>query len=277
MKIFTYYFNKITSTGITDVSTERKQKHSHGDEIDQLNSDVQSIERKYAQLQTSTRESLKDRSVPCMRLKAHLLAYRNFRGVTRKESTLLLSDRQRDLEKAESIDEIFVIVCPFWSFLDYEILEDIINSKDLGADSDQQNLAVYTTNLRDFLHSWRVEPRKVCRDDSVSPGSRVKLHFKLDTNSLSMYRDVKIAIARILDIQVSALQLCSIEEGCTELVFLCPNITPSLPLSDEKKEELFRIIPPVLKVVLGFFNIEIVLFEVCAVYYLCAIVNLAYL
>ena len=28
----------------------------------------------------------------------------------------------------------------------------------------------------------------------------MKLHFKLDTNSLSMYRDVKIAIARILDI-----------------------------------------------------------------------------
>ena len=202
-----------------------------------------------------------------MRLKAHLLAYRNFRGVTRKESTLLLSDRQRDLEKAESIDEIFVIVCPFWSFLDYEILEDIINSKDLGADSDRQNLAVYTTNLKDFLHSWKVEPHKVFRDDSVSTRSRMKLHFKLDTESLSMYRDVKAAIARILDIQVSALQLCSIEEGCTELVFLCPDITPSLPLSDEKKEELFRIIPPVLKVVLiGFSDIETVLFEVCAVY-----------
>ena len=202
-----------------------------------------------------------------MRLKAHLLAYRHFRGVIRKESALLLSDRQRDLEKAESIDEIFVIVCPFWSFLDYEILEDIINSKDLGAESDRQNLAEYVTNLKDFLHSWRVEPRKVSRDDSESSGSRVKLHFKLDTNSLSMYRDVKIAIARILDIQVSALQLCSIEEGCTELVFLCPDTTPSLPLSDEKKEKLFRIIPPVLKVVIiGFSDTETVLFEVCAVY-----------
>ena len=89
-----------------------------------------------------------------MRLKAHLLAYRNFRGVTRKESTLQLSDRQGDLEKAESIDEIFVIVCPFWSFLDYDILEDVI--KDLGADSDRENLAEYVTNLKDFLHSWKV-------------------------------------------------------------------------------------------------------------------------
>ena len=199
-----------------------------------------------------------------MRLVAHLLAYRHFRGVIRKESALLLSDRQRDLEKAESIDEIFVIVCPFWSFLDYEILEDIINSKDLGAESDRQNLAEYVTNLKDFLHSWKVKPHKVSRDDSESSGSRVKLHFKLDTNSLSMYRDVKIAIARILDIRVCALRLCSIEEGCTELVFLCPDITPSLPLSDEKKEELLRIVPPVLKVVLiGNSDIETVLFEVC--------------
>ena len=57
-----------------------------------------------------------------------------------------------------------------------------------------------------------------------------------------------------------------------ELVFLCPDITPSLPLSDQKKEELFRIIPPVLKMTLmGNSDIETVLFEVCVC--VCAIVK----
>ena len=139
---------RVTGVGIDG---GRKRKRDDGDEIQQLNNDIHVIMRKYAKLQISTRESLKKRNVSCLGLVAHLLAYRDFCGVKRSESTLLLSDRQKDLEKAGSIDEIFVIVCPFWSFLDYEILEDIINSEDLGADSDRQNLAEYITSLKEFL------------------------------------------------------------------------------------------------------------------------------
>ena len=65
-------------------------------------------------------------------LVALLSAYRTNVAVMKKEDNLF-ADRQEELERADDVDKI---MSPFLSFLDFEILEDIINSKDLGAHSD---------------------------------------------------------------------------------------------------------------------------------------------
>ena len=152
---------------------------------------------------------------------------------------------------ADSVNKIFTIVSPFLSFLDFEILEDIINNEDIGADSDRQNLAEYIRSLKAFLNLWKVDPQKVCCDESELSRSRAKLCFKLDTDSLALYRDVKAAIARVLGVQVYALQLYSIEDGCIELVFLLPKIAISslLPLSS-LSSMLSKVWPQILKVIL---------------------------
>ena len=211
----------------------------------------------------STRESLKKRNIPYRTLVDVLSDYRSFRSAMTRpsEQTLRFIDQQSDLEKVESIDEIFRIISPFWSFIDYRILEKII--KNLGDDTDQENLAQYITDIKEFLNSWKVEPHEICQHKSDGLESRIKLRFKLNTDTLSMYRDVKAAIARIFSLKVEELQLYSIEEGCIELVFLCPDITQQLPLSDEDRKYLFRMSPPVLKVTLvDKLSIETILFEV---------------
>ena len=211
-----------TLTGkLTGADLEKTQKNGSNDSK-QLHSEIRSMERRFARLQTATRESIKKRNVFLDCLAGHLSAYRMFPAVRRKED-VFLADCQDELKAADSVDKVFAIVSPFLSFLDFEILEDIINSKDLGADSDRQALAEYIRSLKVFLNSWKVEPHKICRDESGLSRHQVKLCFKLDTDSLSMYRDVKVAIARVLGVQVHALQLCSIEDGCIELVFLVPN------------------------------------------------------
>ena len=225
-----------------------------------MNSDIESMEMKFVHLQVSVRDSLKLRNVPSGRLAKFLMNYSFFRSVLASKQTLRLRDQQSNLENAE----IFCIISPFWSVIDYRLLEEIVN--DLGADVDRENLAGYITSLKEFLNSWKVEPRKICRYESEFLRSRVKLHFKLDTDTLLIYRDVKAAIARIFSLKVAELQLYSIEEGCIELVFLCPDITQYLPLSPWKKEDIFVIRPPVLKVTLvDEFETETVIFEVCSV------------
>ncbi len=77
---------------------------------------------------------------------------------------MLLAHQQEELRRAASIDEVFVIVSPFWSFLDFEILEDVINK--FGAESDQSDLATYFIELKDFLNTWKVEPCKISRLDN---------------------------------------------------------------------------------------------------------------
>ena len=234
-----------------------------------MDSDIKSMEMKFVHLQLSVRDSLKERSIPSRRLVDLLMKYSFFRSEVTNKQALGLSDLLSDFENAGSIDEIFCITSSFWSFLDYRLLEEIVN--DLGADADRENLAGYNTNLKEFLNSWKVEPRKICCHKSELLRSRVKLHFKLDkawldTDTLLIYRDVKAAIARIFSLKVAELQLYSIEEGCIELVFLCPDITQHLPLSTEKNEDLYSIRPSVLKVTLvDESESETVIFEVCSV------------
>ena len=252
----------------TTLPSGPSRKRKHDDEIQQLDSDIESMEMKFVDLQMSTRDSLKMRNIPSERLSDFLMNYSFFRSVKTtacSRQALRLSDQLSDLQIAESIDKIFHIISPFWSFLDFRILERIINDKDLGDDLAQQNLAEYTSDLKEFLNSWKVKPYKFCRYESEALESPVKLHLKLDTDSLSIYRDVKAAIARIFGLKVEELQLHSIEEGCVTLVFLCHGRTIQSHLSGEKLEEVFGISPPVLKISLvDESEIERIIFEVCS-------------
>ena len=239
----------------------RKRKHESDsdEEVEQLDSEIKLMVKKFASLERDTRESMKKRKVSPKSLVAEVVSYRTFAAVLKKEDRLL-ADRQEDLEKATCIDEIFVIVSPFWSFLDFMILEHIIN--ELGDDCDRQNLAVYITCLTDFLNSWKIEPIKVCR---LEIGSQEKLHFKLKTSSLSMYRDVKAAIARILGVNSLALQLHSVKDGCVELVFLFPKLATHelLPLSPSVSSMLSEVNPQIQKISLVDDNTtETVIFKV---------------
>ena len=233
-----------------EVTGTKERKQSSGD-ADQVLSEIKSMEKRFAKLQSTTRESIKQRNVPVVRLVGHLSSYRLFCAVRTREENKYFVDCEKELEKANSIDKIFIIIAPYLSFLDFEILEDIINSTMLGADTDRQNLADYITSLQEFLKSWQVEPCKICQYENEFSNSRVKLCIKLDTVSLSIYRDVKVAIAQILGIEVHALQLCSIEDGYTELCFLFPTraINTVLPLKS-LSHKLSEIQPPILKITL---------------------------
>ena len=247
-----YVYNRAINVNpppLIETGHREKRKYRNDDE-QQLTNDIKAIEKKFANLQTATRESLKmkrkkrKKIVKLMSLVALLTSYRTSRAVIDKQSDMLLADQQEDLRKAASVDEIFVIISPFWSFLDFEILEGVI--KKFGTKSDKRDLAKYFTELRKFLNAWKVEPCKISRldDDKKS----VKLCFKLDTDSLAMYRDLKAAIARIFKVQVYALHLHSIEPGCIRLIFFCLESVPIMALRSDQIAQLSQIIPSVLKV-----------------------------
>ncbi len=198
----------------------------------------------------------KSETVDLLSLVALLTSYRTSRAVIDKESDMILADQQGDLRRATSVDDIFVIVSPFWSFLDFEILEDVIEM--FGADSDRHNLAEYITELKEFLNSWKAKPCKVSQLDDGK--TRMKLCFKLATDSLAIYRDLKIAIARIFKVAVNALHLHSIERGCIQLIFFCLEI---VNIIFPRHDQIAQIIPSVLKVALIHGSTSKVLFEVC--------------
>ncbi len=93
----------------------------------------------------------KSDTVDLLSLVALLTSYRSSCAVIESESNMLLAHQQEELRKAASVDEIFVIISPFWSFLDFEILEDVIEK--FGTESDRCDLAKYVTELKKFLNT----------------------------------------------------------------------------------------------------------------------------
>ncbi len=217
----------------------------------QLSSDVRIIRNEYKVLQTWTRLSLKNRKTPPSELIARLSSYREYPAAMKKDDKLL-ADRYNDLEKAENIDKIFIIVAPFWSFLDFDILEDIINA--FGIDEDKLKLKNYKLKLKEILSSWKVESLQsrclhVDADDNDDKGCQRLLCLKVDTHTMSTYRYVKDTIANILEVDMFALRVKTVEEGCIKLVFCCPklSIIHLLPLSQSRNDQIKQIIPRILK------------------------------
>ncbi len=146
------------------------------------------------------------------------------------EKNVLLANCFDDLEKAKSIETIFDLISRYMSFLDFELLKDII--KEHGDEKDKENLAKYIEKLKDFLQNWQVVPLIV----NESTEDQTKLNFKLDTDSLTCYNEIKGAIARLFDLRsCSDVVVISIDSGCVELVFALPTTAvktlPSLTLS----------------------------------------------
>ena len=243
-----------------DVKESPQHDKAQSDQKEQFNSNIKSIQKKFADLLTSTRKSLKEQQVDLLDLVAHLMGFSLFSAVLVKQEALL-ADRCRDLENADSIDRIFVILSPFWSFLDYEILEAIID--EFGTDNDHSNLRQYVKDLKKALS--QVEPGTL----TIKEDTYIKLYVKLDTDvneALRRYRDIKATIARIFGVEVYALQLCSVEDGCIELIFRYPKVAADtvLPLSEDKQSELAWMAPTVLSVVAeGSGYRSIVIFKVC--------------
>ncbi len=251
-----YHRHLLINPHLIETGHREKRKYRSDDE-QQLTNDIKNVKKKFTNLQTATRESLKKSdTVDLLSLVALLTSYRSSCAVIESESNMLLAHQQEELRKAASVDEIFVIISPFWSFLDFEILEDVIEK--FGAESDRCDLAKYVTELKKFLNTWKVEPCKISRLDDDK--SRMKLCFKLDTDSLAIYRDLKAAIARIFGVDVYALHLHSIEPGCIQLIFFCLEIVPIMAL---RSDQIAQIIPSVLKVSSIYGSTSEIIFEVC--------------
>ncbi len=239
---------------------DRGAKRKHDDGRQQMENCISSIEDEYAQLSFDIRESLKRREIRPQELSVFLLSFQSTPAL-KMNGSLFINSCQQELNNANTIDAVFGIVSQFWSFLDYNLLEKVV--EEFGDDSDKQKFADYIKALEEFLSDWKVVPHKIQR--SEVPTTAVKLCSKFDSDSLP-YRDIRASIARILKVHVSNVLIQSIEKGSTKLVFLLPReaVVPYLTaeLRKEISEEIAALTPSVLHVLLLDGCEEHTLFEV---------------
>ena len=220
-------------------------KRKHNDGAQQMKKGIHSMEREYALLSFSIRKSLKRRNIRAQELSTFLLSFQSTPGALKSNGSLFINNCQQELITADTIDAVFGIASQFWSFLDYDLLENVVHA--FGDFSDNQKFADYIKALLEFLLDWRVMSHTIQR--SECPTTAVKLCFKVDGDSLP-YRDIRASIANLFDVHVENVLIESIKKSCIKLVFLLPREVVVLPLTAEQRKEIAELTPSVLHVLL---------------------------
>ena len=136
-----------------------------------------------------------------------------------------------NLKKSITLSEVFLLLHPFKSFFHYEIIESI--AKRFGNEEDWQLMSEYISKFNQFCERSVFEvPSNIFHDSDPRPGDKV-FSVKFTPEEHASLRDivaVRAKLADILDIEVFALQLCSITDGCVCLRFL---------ISAQVAEEIF--------------------------------------
>ena len=166
----------------------------------------------YANTEDSLIMSLSSKNIDVPRL-------RNYAGnFISEEGT---EEQVGKLKQSSTISEIFDALYPFKSFFHYEVIENIVQV--FGSFTDHKLMDEYILKFNEFCERSVFQvPPNIFRDSDPKPGDKVfQVKFlKKGQTSLRDIASVRRRVASILGIEVFALQLCCITDGCVCLRFL---------------------------------------------------------
>ena len=177
----------------------------------------------------------------------------------------LLENHNEEINNAGTISKIFIILKTYWNFLTYEVLEYII--KEFGDDSDKERLKNYNKDLQNFCeHRTSELPPESGNDNTLTLKQeqfRVKLNFHEDSTCKDLLQ-IRGRIAKVLKINLAALVLTCVDEGCVQLTFLIPKFLAQeiFPLSDEQTSALFKI-ASIIRLECGHYMFEVGMINFC--------------
>ena len=227
------------------LDTERMSENERSILRGRLTNDYRRINSEYSTLNRSIRKSLRDHQITPQQLSEVLMELNAFSLRKHDNSKPLLAECLDEIEKAESVDNVFKILRPYGSFFDCYVIKHIVQSQ-LCTDDDRENLKQYLEKLSDYCKrsiyecphfatpdqdpKFRMLVMKV--DDDISKSFTIK--------ALDAFRD---ELATTLNLEAHTLHLCSVEEGCLQLTFQVPIFVKDelFPLSHEQKQTLERL------------------------------------
>ena len=211
-----------------------------------LEKNLKQIIAKYASYVDHLRAAIKEKGVSPEDLQTYLLSLSATSKSSKGPKLTLLSDKETELWKCDSIATIFrFLTTRCASFLNYDIFQFILEHYNI-CDDDQEKLR-YPEHLKAYI-----EKHKISEFAGVNPllksknGSKeLVLKFDIETTcSLAKVNELKKLIAEIMDLSPSALEIVDIEDGCVIVTFLIPTsvadvlFTHDTVLTPQQEKEL---------------------------------------
>jgi hypothetical protein len=220
-------------------------KHMSDGEREELESRLReaflSINREYAKFTYRLRKSLEQCNITPKELSDVLMDVRGCLPLAKH--SILLEDRYDELRRAEDIARVFEILRDYSSFFNHELIAFIVEM--VGTEKDRQNLALYQEKFAAYCKRHVFE----CPSFSAKSNKLASFVLKVDQRmSLSESRiftaesllHFKSKVAEVFGVTKYSLKLCSVQEGCLEMLFQTPSYVMGVILSqlDEKRSDL---------------------------------------
>ena len=135
----------------------------------------------------------------------------------------LLQEHKQALLDAKDLKEVFIIILPFYSYYNYELLQMIVDVH--GSERDKEKMRQYILEFSDYCK--RVPCIEFHDNRCQTSLKQIKIKFKLDYDkklvTLADIKNIQCHVSDILNISASVLFLHSVQDGCTAFTFLVPD------------------------------------------------------
>ncbi len=207
--------------------------------------DLKEIIKKYGSYVDTLRAIIEEKGVSPEALQSYLLTLSATSESYKGQKLTLLSDKETELEKCQTITAIFkFLITKCASFLNYEVFQSILEHYKVVED---QEILQYRKKLHAYIYK-----HKISEFVKINPllkhrnGSKeLTLKYDIETTcNLAKVGELTKLIAEILDLSPSALHIVDIEDGCVVVTFLIPAsvadaiFTPNTVFTSQQEGEL---------------------------------------
>ena len=235
----------VTLVSIFSFTTEDSPAHmSVPESSGQESLSTNSMRLRFGSLFTKTRDSVEKR-IPILKFTGSILALGAYDPAPKDRDRSLLDEHREEIKHAKSISEIFNILVPYCNYLNYELLEYIIDL--YGTKDDKQRLKSYKEELRNFCEHGLFE--FPLSESGIGSGSdnikQESFSVKLNARENITYKEllqIREKIAKILGVKLAALIIDHMDAGYVWLTFRIPKFMAQriFPLSNDQTSALSR-------------------------------------
>ena len=209
--------------------------------LNKLDKDVRAVQKKFGSLTLTLKRSLVNLKVDHYDLAVFVSGLTVY-NATKANYEKTFADIIPEIIECDSMSKLFLILSNYWSWINYDLLQDIVD--EVGNDSDRANIEKYKSDTLDPFLERSLSEIPVSAYGRFRIKKFEKLVFKIGTDmeshSASSARRIKEKIALHFGLEYRSILLGRIEEGCLQITFLIPQIVidTMFPLTQELRSTL---------------------------------------
>ena len=184
---------------------------------------IQTMETRFDKLLDKTQDGLVENNIPLQRVKRCIT---RLHASIRYQHIAFIKENMRAITHAESFEEIFGVLNLYWDFLNYTLLEHIVN--EFGNNDTKAAMSNYVTelvafrkatNLSDFITHWP------CTGKGPPDMSRLVIKIEKDWSNCTLedVEQFQKTLTQKLLLPSFAMLLQDAEQGCISLTWLIPS------------------------------------------------------